>query len=136
MAVRDRSRRRRRLIVCLFDGRTKALRDKTSPPLPLSSFIRAFLPFERRESSGRREGGREGVLRKGSASFESSLRPTGGRIKMPRIVYCSPTRASRCNIHCKLVSDKTFTPFFKPISRFFFFLPYTIPSVYIHFCER
>lgn len=136
VAVRDRSRRRhhhRRLIVCLFDGRTKALRDKTSPPPRL--FFHSRFPSFRKERELEQEGG--GEVRKGSASFESSLRPTGGRIKMPRIVYCSPTRASRCNIHCKLVSDKTFTPFFKPLLRFSFFLPYTFSlCIYIFFCER
>lgn len=99
-AVRDRSR----LIVCLFDGRTKALRDKTSLSLffsssspPLLSFALSFLSKEEREEEEKEEE-KEERYRKGSVSFESSLRATGGRIKMPRIVYCSPTRASRCVI--------------------------------------
>lgn len=99
-AVRDRSR----LIVCLFDGRTKALRDKTSLSLssspPLLSFALSFLSKEGREGweEEEKEEEKEERYRKGSVSFESSLRATGGRIKMPRIVYCSPTRASRCVI--------------------------------------
>lgn len=41
---------------------------------------------------------------------------------MPRIVYCSPPRATRCNIHCKLRLDKTRPS--SPLSRSFsFFLP-------------
>lgn len=89
MAVRDRSRRRRRLIVCLFDGRTKALRDKTSPPLPLSSFIRAFLPFERRESSGRREGGR-GYYVKVAPVSSPPYGPPGAALKCLELFIARP----------------------------------------------
>lgn len=91
MAVRDRSRRRRRLIVCLFDGRTKALRDKTSPPLPLSllSFALSFLSKGERARAGGREGGR-GYYVKVAPVSSPPYGPPGAALKCLELFIARP----------------------------------------------
>lgn len=92
MAVRDRSRRRRRLIVCLFDGRTKALRDKTSPPpspLSLLSFALSFLSKGERARAGGREGGR-GYYVKVAPVSSPPYGPPGAALKCLELFIARP----------------------------------------------
>lgn len=90
-AVRDRSR----LIVCLFDGRTKALRDKTSLSLssspPLLSFALSFLSKEggRGERRKRRRRRRRGTVKVALVS-SPPYGPPGAALKCLELFIARP----------------------------------------------
>lgn len=90
VAVRDRSRRHhhRRLIVCLFDGRTKALRDKTSPPPRL--FFHSRFPSFRKERELEQEGGGGGRYVKVALVSSPPYGPPGAALKCLELFIARP----------------------------------------------